>query len=211
MSRQVPEPWNGNIETAPILYVSSNPSISEDEVYPTGHWDDISMAEYFSKRFNTRWVIDGSRSLEKDGTYSKPVKFWSTVRNGTTEFIERPAVPGEDYALTEVVHCKSKTDDVAASAVDHCANRYLDRVLGISPARIIGVMGAKAGSVFADLLEVERRVGGIHTASLGNTTRSIVFLGGPGADPHPKKILTACAPQDVETVRRYFRGDGDVA
>jgi hypothetical protein len=30
---QSPEPWNGFIKSAPILYVSSNPSISESENY----------------------------------------------------------------------------------------------------------------------------------------------------------------------------------
>lgn len=32
---QHPEPWNGNIEKADILFVGSNPSIDFDEYYPT--------------------------------------------------------------------------------------------------------------------------------------------------------------------------------
>lgn len=31
---QRPEPWNGHLETAPILFVSSNPSIDRSEPYP---------------------------------------------------------------------------------------------------------------------------------------------------------------------------------
>ncbi|MCB8751613.1 hypothetical protein [Planktothrix agardhii] len=35
---QVPEPWSGEIEKAPILFLSSNPSIGGDEAYPTWDW-----------------------------------------------------------------------------------------------------------------------------------------------------------------------------
>lgn len=42
--RQVPEAWAGNLETARILYVSSNPSISTPEVPGTG--EDYPLAGY---------------------------------------------------------------------------------------------------------------------------------------------------------------------
>ena len=205
--RQIPEPWNGNIEQASILYVSSNPSISEEEIYPTGHWDDLSKTEFFIDRFRSGWVKDGSRSLEHSGEYSRSVRFWSVVRNGTSNLLDRPAIPGDDYALTEVVHCKSKTDDVATSAVGNCVDKYLSKILEISPAKVIGVMGAKAGAVFAELLNVDRQIGEIHMATLGNRQRNVVFLGGPGADPHPKSFGSACAPEDVERLRACLKGD----
>jgi hypothetical protein len=54
---QVPEPWSGPISTAPILFVSSNPSISKsfppsdlDEEYPTGSsssWPDARIVDFF--------------------------------------------------------------------------------------------------------------------------------------------------------------------
>ena len=34
----IPEPWSGQIEKAPILFLSSNPSIGGDEAYPTWDW-----------------------------------------------------------------------------------------------------------------------------------------------------------------------------
>lgn len=33
---QVPEPWNGHLATAPILFIGQNPSADHDEDYPTG-------------------------------------------------------------------------------------------------------------------------------------------------------------------------------
>jgi hypothetical protein len=53
---QLPEPWSGPIATAPILFVSSNPSISRsdppsdlDEEYPTwsATWPDTSVVDFF--------------------------------------------------------------------------------------------------------------------------------------------------------------------
>jgi len=35
---QRPEPWSGFLDTAPLLFISSNPSLSEDENYPTTSW-----------------------------------------------------------------------------------------------------------------------------------------------------------------------------
>lgn len=45
---QVPEPWSGSIQQAPILFVSSNPSISSDEPYPELEWAPERVREFFN-------------------------------------------------------------------------------------------------------------------------------------------------------------------
>ena len=68
---QVPEPWSGHIEQAPILFVSSNPSYSPIEDYPIGAWPDEHIVDYFGNRFGgvrKDWTSGGVRSLQKDGT-----------------------------------------------------------------------------------------------------------------------------------------------
>ena len=50
-SFQVPEPWNGDIVDAPILFLSSNPSISEVEDYPCWGWDSELIEDFFVHRF----------------------------------------------------------------------------------------------------------------------------------------------------------------
>lgn len=47
---QVPEPWSGNLTTAPILFLSSNPSISETEAYPRGDSTDQLLQNFFDRR-----------------------------------------------------------------------------------------------------------------------------------------------------------------
>ena len=58
---QVPEAWAGNLPEARIVFVSSNPSISEvgdaqsgsaAEVYPTSSWDDDRIVQFVTKRFD---------------------------------------------------------------------------------------------------------------------------------------------------------------
>ena len=67
-SFQLPEPWSGQIDTAPLLFVSSNPAIDELEVYPDESWEDGKTTDFFQKRFTSedRWVIDG-RALQQGG------------------------------------------------------------------------------------------------------------------------------------------------
>ena len=53
---QIPEPWNGDIINAPILFVGLNPGFTEDELYPkigNAYWSqsngaiDIAKVEDF--------------------------------------------------------------------------------------------------------------------------------------------------------------------
>src|SRR2546427_741399 len=54
---QVPEPWSGDLKHAPILFLSSNPSIDEKEEYPLWSWDDEKIEDFFTNRFS-QWIED---------------------------------------------------------------------------------------------------------------------------------------------------------
>lgn len=43
---KVPEPWSGRIEQVPILFLSSNPSISSVEDYPRWSWSDGAIDDF---------------------------------------------------------------------------------------------------------------------------------------------------------------------
>ncbi len=58
--------------------------------------------------------------------------------------LQRQPVPGEDYALTEVVRCKSIGERGFTEARDHCSARYLLRTLQISPASVVVILGEQA-------------------------------------------------------------------
>jgi hypothetical protein len=48
---QVPEPWAGHLHLAPILLVSSSPSISAEEPYPTWGAPADNRVQFFDERF----------------------------------------------------------------------------------------------------------------------------------------------------------------
>ena len=104
---QVPEAWAGNLGAAGILFLSSNPSISESadhanakdaENYPRESWTDEQIAEFMTKRFGDPSAAPATlegKYLQIDGLYSaKKVNFWSRVRDRATNSL-RTLVPTE--------------------------------------------------------------------------------------------------------------------
>ena len=81
---QLPEPWCGQIDVAPILFVSSNPSIGDDQRV-LGRVEDADAFD--SHHFalgggRERYVEEGVYTLDPDGKRSKrPVYFWGRARD----------------------------------------------------------------------------------------------------------------------------------
>ncbi len=127
---QVPEPWSGRLEQARILFLSSNPSISETEEYPRGDWPDSKIEDYFVNRFGggkKEWIKDGIHGLQRDGSYGKATRFWVAVRKHASDLLEkdiRSVRPGVDYALSEVVHCKSREEEGVKEALKECETPF---------------------------------------------------------------------------------------
>ena len=71
----VPVPWIGHIETAPILFLSSNPSATGVEFAPKASWSDDEIIDFHANGFDEDrerpWIKGGVRNLQKDGTYRK--------------------------------------------------------------------------------------------------------------------------------------------
>lgn len=145
----LPEPWNGEIDTAPILFVSSNPSINANELYPSWSWSDSQVIDNFNNRFSKNWVkVENNRYYPKlnDGTYAKANTYWGKVRNHAEIIMQRKVVAGKDFALTEVVHCKSVNEIGVKEAILECG-KYLPKILELSQASVIVVVGKKADPI----------------------------------------------------------------
>jgi len=157
----LPEPWSGEIDKAKLLFVSSNPSIGEIppkspcEIYPNGSWEDHDIINYFNGRFGGRgknYISGGIKTLLDNGQYGKSVAFWSSVKARAREIYDRDVIPGMDYALTEVVHCKSKDEIGVSKARKYCSEQYMKDILENSRANIVVVLGVQARLAMADLL-----------------------------------------------------------
>lgn len=107
-SHQLPEPWVGHLDVAPILFLSSNPSIDPDEDFPTYGWTDDQVTDFSTNGFESGAIRDATHHRRSDGSFGRS-HYWSEIKNRASEILGRPAVPGRDYALTEVVHCKPRS------------------------------------------------------------------------------------------------------
>lgn len=206
--RQVPEPWTGHL-CAPILFISSNPSISEpaggtEELYPTASFTDDQLVRYFANRFDgdEPFVRDGRYYRQADGQYSKhATRFWCSVRARATELLGRPARAGTDYALTEIVHCKSRDELGVGEAQATCVQRYLAQVLELSEARVWVALGRPAGEAMREELGIKTETFG--RVSYAAVARSVCFLSHPNARGYPDPPKTfARFPQDQLTLLR---------
>ena len=101
---QVPEGWAGNLSAARVVFLSSNPSISEDgadhragsaERYPRAAWADHYIADFMTRRFAPdAGHTDGDRFICQDGTFApQAVRFWTLVRRRAEELLGYPRIP----------------------------------------------------------------------------------------------------------------------
>ena len=177
---QLPEPWVGQIDRAPILFVSSNPSIGDDR-HALGSSSDEEVWDshyYLFGGGKRRYTTKGKYKVTDDGGQGDCVSTWAFVLQRAQELIpSRPVDPGIDYALTEVVHCKSQREVGVAEALDNCVERHFTAIMTQSVASLLVVMGQARRPV--------RRLTGIGAdvriaeVELGGRARLVVFLGHP--------------------------------
>ena len=171
---QRPEPWMGGLTTARVLFIASNPSISDDESdmredYPTRSWSDEASAEFFIERFNPDHApvyatfghpgepdfltrsVDGEYRNGVD-TPKKSQPTWVWMHNRASEILGEDIQPHRDWALTEVVHCKSRGEIGVKQAASHCSDRWLERIVSLSPAPILWACGSGGRDYFASKL-----------------------------------------------------------
>ena len=202
---QVPEPWSGHIDKAKILFISSNPSIGEDKHYPTAKSADDYVSEYFAMRFgggSLAWIQNGTRELKNDGTY-KNIRFWSAVKARAKEVLGNNVCPGEHYALTEVVHCKSKKEIGVSEAQEFCSDLYLKKILSASPAPLIISLGVNAQKALESTFSISSTERLTDRIMVMGYERRIAFL------PHPnarqirtfRKLLTT---EQLADLRAYM-------
>jgi hypothetical protein len=177
-----------------------------------GSWSDDEIVEFFHGRFDPRpdgpFIQAGTRTKMAAGTaaYSGGVAFLEAARQRARDLLQRPPVPGVDYCLTEVVHCKSKTEAVAKPAATPCAEKWLGYILRLSGARVIVCFGGLAATALGGLPDTglgEVKPGTVESATIGGRERRVVFL------PHPnaftKRTFEILADGELEWLRASLR------
>ena len=215
--RWVAEPWSGHLDQAPLLFLSSNPN-SGDPQAPSTPGDltaasaDEEIWHSFDGAFDKGpWVgIEGGTHLRgADGLVGKYVSYWGSCKTRASELLGRPAVPGHDYALSEVVHCGSQHEIGVRAAATQCVARYLNRVMAISPATVVVVVGAVARDIVRasvpGLAPDQSCVGPI---GWSGRERWVLMLPHPNARRVPKGVaayLGSSAASDMAAMRQSMR------
>jgi hypothetical protein len=177
----LPEPWNGQIESAPILFVSWNPSWNPNEHFPTQGWTDDAVIDFFRTRFD--------HSNQRSQT-------WRELVGIAEHLLGRAPRPGIDYCVTDVVRCKSARGVGATEALRECTGRYLRRTLEVSGATVVVALGKDAGATVSAFAGVPARLGAHGPLTVGGRERMIVLLGAPGS-AQPRRL----PPDEAETVQ----------
>jgi hypothetical protein len=202
---QVPEPWVGEITVAPILFVSSNPSIGEDsDALGSSSDDALWDSHHHAFGGGTRpYVLDGVYTTTTAGAKLDLVRYWVAVRARARELIA-DAVPGRDYALTEVVHCKSEGETGVAEAAAECAEMHLRRVLALSPAPVVIVVGRVAREAFLGARAPSPP--GVVERELGGRGRLLVYIPHPAAWGGPRRLAARLSADDLRRLRAAVAG-----
>jgi hypothetical protein len=156
-----PEAWTGDLENAPILFLSSNPSFDSEENYPNWNleeWPIQNVGKFSTNRFTSDLkrgfgASDGlpskdlDRTIGNDGKLLHKVKYWGWARNMAAYIHgKNPSQVSahSDYAMSEIVHCKSVKEIGVRSARAKCKDKFLEKILKISNAELIIISGKHA-------------------------------------------------------------------
>ncbi len=211
---QVPEAWNGSLETAPILFVSSNPGYDPDEHYPTLSWSASRIIDFFVNRFHSdeRYVQNDLLHRLRDLSFvhaRKANKYWPFVRQRAAELLNLPKnvlpVPGKDYVLTEVVHCKSNSEKGVRSAMQTCADEYLEAVVALSEAKVIVCLGAVAAEEAHAIFRVPYKSTCYRADQIGGRLRYFTHRPHSNSRGHRTFYAPDFPSSDLEMLRAVLR------
>lgn len=217
--RQVPEAWAGNLHGSRLVFLSSNPSISEPvsgqpldsaEDYPRSASTDHTIIEFQGLRFDRTLpapFVKNGRYLQQNGHYAqKPVRFWTSVQRRAEELLAPTADPSVNYVMTEVVHCKSKNEVGVSQAAETCAKRYLNDILALTNAPIVAVVGKKSHDCLNNALGLGLpEPPYITVRELGGTVRHLVFIWHPAGFKGPKTIAGLHGDEELERLRKLLQ------
>jgi hypothetical protein len=180
-----PEAWAGNLNDAKILFLGSNPSFSEDEIFPDykEEWANEKLRDFGARRFEgteerpfgANEQVDlklRDRIYLKNGKLNEKTKVthWNEIRGNVAAILGRDkedVTPNKDYVMTELVHCKSRDEVGVPEALSFCTQKFFQSIMSASSAKLVFVLGVKPASHFRTLFREVPNSWGVGTDSLG--------------------------------------------
>jgi hypothetical protein len=115
----------------------------EDDA-PCASDPDAKLIEYFERGFPAEFP---RVKLRTGGVRKDYVRFWASIRSRAAELlgIERTRIrAGLDFAITELVHCKSRDEVGVPDSLPTCVSTHWDNVQEVMQARVFVALGAWA-------------------------------------------------------------------
>ncbi|MDB6160426.1 MAG: hypothetical protein JWO04_4132 [Gammaproteobacteria bacterium] len=116
---------------------------------PTWQSSDERIISYYSQGFPSVFP----KILRADGNPSvEHVRFWAAIRARAAELYRVKAKtlsPGQDFAITELVHCKSRNELGVQGAISECLKMHWEPTMRLAAARVIVVLGDVARRALA--------------------------------------------------------------
>lgn len=140
----------------------------------TRPWDDESPTSESSDAEIKRYFVDGFEQ-----TYGPSVRYWRMVGVIARALLGPDVRPGIDFALTEIVRCKSRNEEgLTEAAIAECSKRYFMQTLEIAAAPVIVPCGKKARAGVAAVAGTSSEIGLYKSAKLD---RWLLMLGHPSS------------------------------
>jgi hypothetical protein len=213
----IPEPIP--LDTLRDATVADHPSLRKPFRAPKWYWANDEITDSYESVFEVWAKDDGVRPLSAGSGRRREVPYWRFAHDQAQHlYPDHPVRAGVDYALTEVVHCKSAEERGVAQALVPCVERYLERVLALSLARVIFVVGARAADAFEAAFGLSRNAATavIGPIRLAGVDRLLVFLPHPGRARRMTKeafgalvLPSAVQPAELAQLRAEIAGVGE--
>lgn len=108
---------------------------------------------------------------------------------------------GQDYAMTEIVHCKSRNEIGVAAALQECTALHFDRTMSVAAAVVIIAVGKGRALMRSRyrIAETEK----LAKRPIAGKERTIVFLPHPsGFEPGPRSLSGLYSPEEMNALRQ---------
>lgn len=176
----MPEPWNGNLSKADILFVSSNPNFSIDETTP--ELARKKNKEVFPKFKNDEWPLEKAEDFfenrfgheEYDNDTWKGILSYAGYLLNETDSVqeindkEQKQLISSKIALTEIVHCKSPDETgLVKEAIETCYGKHTKDVIKLfletssDEPKTVVLMGSKVRNFLRDDLKSKFKNAGL--------------------------------------------------
>lgn len=207
---QLPEPWSGDIVNAPLLCIASNPSINHEEKYPNSSWNDEEIIDFFRNRFSvdSKWTSKRRVLLSDGETYTRtPVSYWSKVHAQAKRAFARDVRMGVDYAITEVVHCKSVKELNVDVCKKECWRLWMPQIINLSSASVLMLFGKHSTDWFEENHAHFHGKRIIEDLLVNGIPRTVVRLPHPTSWEKVKKMDELLTPLEMKIVQNRLKTD----